>query len=791
MKLKNISCTQFAGVRDQNVSFTEGLNVVCGNNETGKSTLVNLISRTLFQNAKLDRRKDKDFFELYFPGARKGSSLTGDFADGKISIETEKGIYILSKEWGVDPRCTLSTPDGVIRDPNSIRECLKEELHYGEGVYSELLFSSQRNTDLSLQTILDAEKKSDAKQEITRAVSQAFSESGGISTDAIEQAIQEKIDEIAGKHWDFEQEAPMRKAGRWSAGMGEILKAYYAMEDAKNVLAEISYMEEEADRALGEYLRKDEETKKAETAYQEFQMFASRIAVQRERKKAAERIEQELTKISEVLRLWPEYEKRLENAQKLKNEMTDCELLEKYQAAKGIIDEINLLQEGMEGLTCPSDLEIQQVKTAGRRIEMLENRFCGMNLYAAVQMYGEHEVEITSLRTGERVDLKNGGAAIAEAVQVTIPGVLAMQLSPADVDIEKIEAEIAEETAFLQQIFEKYHVQTSMELEDLAKRIREAKTGVDNGMARLEMLLGDIDFKDLENATARIKTPVRPMQNVQEEIFELCGRMELGTFLAKTEAMLENYVAEYESMFKLKEKSLSLETERRNAESANAETLEIPSEFLEVSDPETYLEKLKNDLKHKQELRENALTEKTAAVSRLENIRERISEDPLEAAETAEQNFNETCSLLRHWMHIAEVFRMEKEKLQEHPLEDLADYFAKYLSMISDGNLSMEFPEPHKLDLKIYSENKLLDYEKLSEGTKETVSLAFRLAVLDHLFPEGGGIIVFDDPLTDMDEQRMRCSCSLIRECAKRHQVIFLTCREEYARLLQGNVIKL
>ena len=93
--------------------------------------------------------------------------------------------------------------------------------------------------------------------------------------------------------------------------------------------------------------------------------------------------------------------------------------------------------------------------------------------------------------------------------------------------------------------------------------------------------------------------------------------------------------------------------------------------------------------------------------------------------------------------------------------------------------------------MNIYSSDHLLDYGKLSEGTKETVSLAFRLAVLDHLFPDGGGVIVFDDPFTDMDAERTEESCKLIKECAKRHQVIFLTCREEYLPMLEGNRVLL
>ena len=212
MKIKNVSCNQFAGIRDRSVSFTDGINVIYGKNESGKSTLVNLISRTLFQNARIDGRSDKEFRSLYFPSARKGVALAGDFADGKISFETENGTYTLSKEWGADSRCTLSCPDGIIRDQKTIDTILRDVLLYGEGVYSDMLFSSQRNTDIALQTILDASKKSDAKQELSNVVSKAFVESDGISLEAIEQAINAKIDQIAGKRSDLDRYLPARNA---------------------------------------------------------------------------------------------------------------------------------------------------------------------------------------------------------------------------------------------------------------------------------------------------------------------------------------------------------------------------------------------------------------------------------------------------------------------------------------------------------------------------------------------------------------------------------------------------
>jgi uncharacterized protein YhaN len=122
-------------------------------------------------------------------------------------------------------------------------------------------------------------------------------------------------------------------------------------------------------------------------------------------------------------------------------------------------------------------------------------------------------------------------------------------------------------------------------------------------------------------------------------------------------------------------------------------------------------------------------------------------------------------------------------------MHDLAESFTNYLGIISGERISSEFPDEEKLEMEIYSGKNKLDYEKLSEGTKETVSLAFRLAVLDHLFPDGGGVIVFDDPFTDMDEERTAKSCELIKKCAEKHQVIFLTCNEDYKKMLSGKVI--
>lgn len=256
------------------------------------------------------------------------------------------------------------------------------------------------------------------------------------------------------------------------------------------------------------------------------------------------------------------------------------------------------------------------------------------------------------------------------------------------------------------------------------------------------------------------------------------------------DSICTSIIAEYDSINNLKAKAFDLESDLKKAKESVAIAEDIPAEYAKISDPDAYLEMLQGNLKSKQKLRQIALTAKTAAASKLESYKENISGDPAEDVERAERVFEEQKSLLAHWLHIAEVFEAQKGNVQDNPMQDIADSFARYLSLISDGKISSEFLDADKLNMTVYSDDRVMNYGRLSEGTKETVSLAFRLAVLDHLFPEGGGVIVLDDPLANMDAERIAQACELIKECAKRHQVIFLTCKEDYINALNGNSIR-
>lgn len=792
MKIVNVSCEQFAGVRDRSIALTDGINVIYGKNESGKSTLVNLISRVLFQDSTVGEKttRDKEFRAAFFPAAKKGSSIKSRSADGKLTFETDNGRYTLTKVWGDDSRCVLITPDDVIRDSATISEILKEALVYGEGVYSDMLLSSQRNTDVALQTILDASSRTEAKQELADAMARAFAESDGVSTDVIEQAIQAKIDDLIGKHWDIERDAPVRKVGRWSTGLGEILKAYYIFEDAKAVLEKISQLEREADRTNSVYTERDVAVHQAEDAYNRFRVLVGKLAMQKEREKTISRIEAELSRITDILSKWPSLVEKLNAAKRLEAELSDRKSLDLYESTKALHDAVAELKKKASEMPVPDSGEISEVKAAQKRMAALENMLCGMNLTAIIKTLGDYLVEIKSLRTGEVIEISDE-TSITEAVVVTIPGVVEMQLAPANINVTEIEQQLAEQNEIIQNILKKYSVTSLDELETLSGNYSVIQSEIAEKTSKLTTVLGGVSFDDVEKTANAIVVVPRSKDEISAEILVLCGGSDLSRYVVSNETTIKAYEDEYISVAELTAKASVLTEELQKAKESVADTKDIPAEFLNIADPEGHLDGLQRDLKFKQQLREDALREKTTAATNLENYEKNISGDPEADVEKAERDFNEQKELLVHWQHIAEVFAQQKENIADNPLVDLATHFTRYLGIISGGKVASEFPEADKLNMNIYSSDRLVDYGKLSEGTKETVSLAFRLAVLDHLFPDGGGIAVLDDPFANMDAERTAQSVELIKDFATRHQVIFLTCKEEYLALLQGNEVRL
>lgn len=788
MNIKKISCSQFAGVRDRDITLTPGLNTIYGKNESGKSTLANMLSALFFQTVKLNRQRDRAFMDASFPSDGRNSPVTGDCIDGKVSFETPDGQYVLSKDWGSDARCTLSTPKGIIKDPSRIENTLASILPYGQGVYTNMLFSSQRNADETLRTILEASQGDELKQSLANAITQAFSETDGVSTEVIEQAILQKIADIEGKHWDRVLQMPKRKSERWQTSLGTILKSYYALEDANNALTEMEQLRQAAKSAETAYASQEKAAQTAEAEYKKFRRAYDNLVSKAAREQLIEKLREEQKRAQEAALKWPQAESEIARAKTLQWERDLQEKAAKYASVKKASDEVSSLKAAAEQAVCPSEEEVKLAKDIEKVILRLESQLRGVSLSITTKPLGEHTVSIRSLCSGAPLDIS---APIEEAIVLTIPRVMEICLAPAGVDTEVVSKELQNKKSSLETLLTEYRAKSADGLAQMRRDALDAQAKLDAASERLKLVLGDADFDTLKAAAQVCATSPRSIQDIDRDIRALSSSGDLTRLIAVDESLLSRYVTEYTTQVNLKEKLEQLATNLEKAESDLAKLGEIPAEYADIKNPDMYLAMLESKAKEQQRLKEAAAQAKVAAQTKLESRRVSVAGKNLTAErDQAEQEFAAQKELLAHWNHILEVFQAQKAAQASHPMEDMAARFSENLKAITGGTVDSESANKDAVDVAVYSQDRRVRYSTLSEGTKEAVSLAFRLAVLDHLFPNGGGVIIFDDPMTDMDTDRAAAACKLLKEAGKRHQIIFLTCREEYLPMLAGHEIR-
>ena len=104
MWIKAYQNEQYAGVRGQDLHFAPGVNVILGDNEAGKSTLLTGIYDTLTKGYKIDGRREKAFLASRFPSGGANS------IDGTVKLEIGGRQVTVKKEWdrsGADSRAVL------------------------------------------------------------------------------------------------------------------------------------------------------------------------------------------------------------------------------------------------------------------------------------------------------------------------------------------------------------------------------------------------------------------------------------------------------------------------------------------------------------------------------------------------------------------------------------------------------------------------------------------------------------------------------------------------------------
>lgn len=790
MRIKEIRCDQFAGIHDREYDFEKGLNLIIGDNETGKSTIVDLLYYLFFQNANINGIKDKDFKEKYFP--KNTGAYQGDVIDGEIRFETKVGTYRLTKEWSrKNGTAKLRLPDGnVIHDEDTIRSILADALAYGKGVYDELVFASQRRPQTILRGLLSGDPSANVK-ELAAAVSKEVMEIGGIDVDKMEDKLRETVRSYEGR-WDFAVGKPEDGNKRgiknpWKNGVGSILEAYYKKEEitAKKEAAE------EAERKV-DCINADIRAAKLElesftSRRERFAKVRRLLSEQNSNKELLDKEEAELRTMQNVLSDWPTQSAQISNAKKLQKQLQQALVKELYETVHGLIESRDETQDKLDQTGPIEQKDIDDAVAAEYEIRTMESVLKGMNLTARIRKLGPTDIQIKSAASGASIPNDSDEIEITEAVDISIPDIAEIRLAPKGVDVDSVKSRLTTARETLSAILNRYDVLSVEELKEKQKEEKTLKENLDWFERKIQDTLGDVSWENLRSDAASVPDGLPSKKDITQTIADLCGKSSVDAYIGGLETLIAGHEKTYGSIEKLsadmKEKKDKVTQRREKIKHADS----VPEEFQDIADPDEYDEALRGKIESLQ-AKVDTLKDNLSAAKKV--LQEKSAEEYEDERNRAESDFEAQKAEYARWKHILEVFEETKTSTKDTPLADVKKYFCDNLSMLSGGKIVLE-EIGDDLGSSITSGNNRLTADILSDGTKDTIALAFRLAVLKHLFPAGGCVAVFDDPFTDMDPTRTEQACRMLQKFAEDNQVIFVSCDDKYKKLLTGNIISI
>ncbi len=804
MKLNEITLTSFAGFADRTVDFDPGLNVICGPNEAGKSTLMSALEVGLFAPHWYRKNsKQHKWLRRFFPrdgGDNFRVHLQGD--DNGSPVEITKHYY-RSRDNNIC-RVRHGTRDYGV--PEKAEKHLKEILGFGRQTYRTTVLINQGRLDQTVQML--QQRETDSIEQVMR---QAVFESEGISVREFEEVLTERLEQKT-RYWDMENNQPHRSQ-RYSRP-GAILQAYYRCEDLDSEIQLVKEKQRQVDE-LKEEIKKAEKQRKSCTEEAE---SLDEKAGKWEQYREYERVKQKLEEVTRAVRHWDEYEKlaakyeqkrkeyqgQMDELRKSRSEIKQARRYEKLCDLTEQIDDINQeIEDVAEKLSEHAEItseDIRKLRSIKSDIDNSEGRLEALQLVAEVQPAEGISCRISTGLDGEEV--KVCGAENFQArgrIRIKVPDVLQLEVRPADADLEQIEADLTEGRQKLQKMLQSLGCSDIEEAESVQKK----RTELTRKKERLENI-----------RTSRLQAyEVESLSDVQEELTEikkgpnrfLDGETPSDEDLDDSLDSLQKQLSEFErDNLPKKQEFAKWQEEYSGFNSALTENAKMRGKLNELGEqlPEKFEpDQMQYDSPQKMRSRANHLR------NQAENMGERIHElelnlqrerqflqenslkDLQKQREKAGRTFETEKERARSLTRVKEAFVKVKNELDEETFDGLKRSFADFLSSITDGRYQigqMSGLQPQQLMRS--DERVQFPLHLLSAGTRDCAALSLRLAIAAETFEEGNSFLLMDEPLINFDPERKSYASELIERFVKRgYQVLVFSCDSETINLLEAS----
>lgn len=217
-------------------------------------------------------------------------------------------------------------------------------------------------------------------------------------------------------------------------------------------------------------------------------------------------------------------------------------------------------------------------------------------------------------------------------------------------------------------------------------------------------------------------------------------------------------------------------TASKEAKTRLADFLRENAELSEAASQEESLDMAALQEKETQTQRELAAQEDALRQKR-DALRHEVEKIPALEDELAE--LGETRSAMQKQCELADLtmdyLTRAKDTLANSYVGRVEQGFVRYADALLGEKIGHVMLD-RELHLFIDEQGAARDAASFSAGTVDGVMLCMRLALVDALFQKEQPFLLLDDPFVNLDDEATRRALSMLREIAKKRQVVYLTC---------------
>lgn len=805
MKLLSIRLHPFGGTTNRTCTLHDGLNVLEGPNEFGKSTLSNAVWHALFTPSNLPPKTQLKTIGRWYP------LPVGDHARVTVQFQADGQLWTLQKTWGAGASSSLQAEGFAgISDADKVQNQLHTFLRRNEATWRHVLFTSQAQLAATMEQLRANAKLRDHAEKVDE-VQSLLAGPAAIPGDIAPDKLSTEVEKVVSAHfsqWDRTTNGPKEGRGidrEWKQKVGPQLQAYYAMEKVRRKMIDVIQHEQAVDDINAQIHRISGEMASDEEFIRTGRTLRDGLGKRSGLEERCKRLTGELRLLKEIMTAWPGAALVMQSKETeltaLARDFESVEAELKHARKRGQAEQLRVAHERLskakeewqrvvahlaESKAIAPEL-LKELKLLEPEIERLRIQISAQKLTAKLESATSRTVTVQR-GTGEAETITLSPASLWES---QADGLFCLEFQDLKLRVESgtgdvnalftaLEAARNRQAEILETLGHESLAAAQLADADHQKRVDEERT--QNGLYR-STLQGRSEEEWTADLAALTDLPeTRSVEVLDGERTRLLGRKAaLELEIRQLQEKIEKWTRDFLNLESLTDKILTHTAESNQATQELAGLPELPEGFASIP---AYLDLLarKEATREQQDERLSALKVERGRLigaAPANTAEELQSELEIKQREFDRQQADGQ-ALLRIQAKLQSVIA---DRGIDDPMQGLTTAVSNHFRDLTGGRykqVTLDGTSPTQVGGAC-----TLDTALLSQGTLGSLALATRLALSELYLKDMEGFFLLDDPFTDMDTTRRAAAIQAIGTFAENHQVLFFTCHPEHAGELQ------